>query len=225
MATAFAVVLPFFFLGIPSGHDFEFHMNSWMEVLGQWKLGIIYPRWAALAHYGYGEPRFIFYPPASWTLGAILGAILPWKLVPGTFVWLVLSLSGYSMFLLARGWLARRDAIFAAALYVANPYHLVVVYWRSAFAELLGGALLPLLLFYVLRAENGRQRVSPATEPYRCRGMADQYPLRRDGELLPRTSNGHGRGWTALAASLMARRSGGAIGGGAICLLHPPGSL
>jgi 6-pyruvoyl-tetrahydropterin synthase related domain len=159
MATAFAVVLPFSFLGIPSGHDFEFHMNSWMEVLGQWKLAIIYPRWAALAHYGCGEPRFIFYPPASWTLGAILGAILPWKLVPGTFVWLVLSLSGYSMFLLARGWLARRDAIFAAALYVANPYHLVVVYWRSAFAELLGGALLPLLLFYVLRAENGRQRV------------------------------------------------------------------
>ncbi len=159
MATAFAVVLPFSFLGIPSGHDFEFHMNSWMEVLGQWKLGIIYPRWAALAHYGYGEPRFIFYPPASWTLGAILGAILPWKLVPGTFVWLVLSLSGYSMFLLARGWLARRDAIFAAALYVANPYHLVVVYWRSAFAELLGGALLPLLLLCVLRAENRRQKV------------------------------------------------------------------
>jgi 6-pyruvoyl-tetrahydropterin synthase related domain len=159
MTTAFAVVLPFFFLGIPSGHDFEFHMNSWMEVLGQWKLGIIYPRWAALAHYGYGEPRFIFYPPASWTLGAILGAILPWKLVPGVFLWLVLSLSGCSMFLLARSWLPHCDAIFAAALYAANPYHLVVVYWRSAFAELLGSALLPLLLLYVLRAENRRQKV------------------------------------------------------------------
>jgi hypothetical protein len=214
MVTAFVVVLPFSFLGIPSGHDFEFHMNSWMEVLGQWKLGIIYPRWAALAHYGYGEPRFIFYPPASWTLGAILGAILPWKLVPGTFVWLVLSLSGYSMFLLARGWLARRDAIFAAALYVANPYHLVVVYWRSAFAELLGGALLPLL-----------SKSGPANKPYRCRGMADEYPLRRDGELLARISNGHGRDSTALAANTMARRLGGAIRSRAVCLLHPPGSL
>lgn len=148
------MIAPFFFLGSPSGHDFEFHVNSWMEVLGQWKQGIVYPRWAALAHYGYGEARFIFYPPASWMLGAALGALLPWKAVPGTYVWLALTLSGCSMFLLARRWLDRRDAIFAAAFYAANPYFIVTVYWRSAFAELLAGALLPLLLLYVLRLED-----------------------------------------------------------------------
>jgi 6-pyruvoyl-tetrahydropterin synthase related domain len=153
MAAAFLVILPLFFLGNPSGHDFEFHVNSWMEVLGQWRQGIIYPRWAALAQYGYGEARFIFYPPASWTLGAALGALLPWKAVPGAYVWLVLTLSGCSMFLLARRCLDGRDAIFAAALYAANPYYVVIVYWRSAFAELLAGALLPLLLLYVLRSE------------------------------------------------------------------------
>jgi hypothetical protein len=162
MATAFLVILPFFFLGNPSGHDFEFHVNSWMEVLGQWKQGILYPRWAALAQYGYGEARFIFYPPASWTLGAALGALLPWKAVPGAYVWLALTLSGYSMFLLARRWLDRRDAIFAAALYAANPYYVVIVYWRSAFAELLAGALLPLLMLYALRSEEeGREAVIP----------------------------------------------------------------
>lgn len=162
MATAFAVIVPFFFLGNPSGHDFEFHMNSWMEVLGQWKHGIIYPRWAALAHYGYGEARFIFYPPASWFVGAALGALLPWKVVPGAYVWLALTLSGCSMFLLARRWLDRRDAIFAAALYTANPYYIVIVYWRSAFAELLAGALLPLLLLFLLRStEDGKKSVIP----------------------------------------------------------------
>jgi hypothetical protein len=162
MAAAFLAILPFFFLGNPSGHDFEFHVNSWMEVLGQWRQGILYPRWAALAQYGYGEARFIFYPPASWTLGAALGALLPWKAVPGAYVWLALTLSGCSMFLLGRRWLDRRDAIFAAALYAANPYYVVIVYWRSAFAELLAGALLPLLLLYALRSEeDGSEAVIP----------------------------------------------------------------
>ena len=161
MATSFAVILPFFFLGSPSGHDFEFHVNSWMEVLGQWKLGIVYPRWAALAQYGYGEARFVFYPPVSWTLGAALGALLPWKAVSGAYVWLALTLSGCSMFLLARCWLARRDAIFAAALYAANPYFIVIVYWRSAFAELLAGALMPLLLLHLLRLEDEKANAVP----------------------------------------------------------------
>ena len=58
------------------------------------------------------------------------------------------------MFLLARNWLGRRDAMFAAALYAANPYFVVIVYWRSAFAELLAGALMPLLLLYVLRSDD-----------------------------------------------------------------------
>jgi len=126
-------------------------MFSWMEVLSQWQQGIVYPRWAALAHWGYGEARFLFYPPASWTLGAALGAILPWKLVPGTYCWIALMLAGTSMYRLAREWLAARDALFAAAFYAVNPYHLVVVYWRSAYAELLAAALLPLLLDTLLR--------------------------------------------------------------------------
>lgn len=126
-------------------------MFSWMEVLSQWRQGIVYPRWDALAHWGYGEARFLFYPPASWTLGAALGAILPWKLAPGAYCWIALTLAGLSMYRLARQWLPSPDALFAAAFYAVNPYHLLIVYWRSAFAELLAAALLPLLLDAVLR--------------------------------------------------------------------------
>src|SRR5437667_7567831 len=139
-AVAFCVVLPFVKFGIPSGHDFEFHFNSWIEVVEHWKQGVAYPHWAALAHYGYGEARFIFYPPVSWTLGAVLGAILSWEVVPGAYVWLALTLSGAAMFVLARRWLSPRDALFAAILYALNPYHLIIVYWRSSMAELLAAA-------------------------------------------------------------------------------------
>ncbi|MFZ0201291.1 MAG: 6-pyruvoyl-tetrahydropterin synthase-related protein [Candidatus Sulfotelmatobacter sp.] len=158
-AAAFAVEIPFFFLGTPSGHDVEFHLYSWLEVLSQWKQGIIYPRWAALAHFGYGEPRFIFYPPASWTLGAFLSLIFPWVVVSDIYIWLVLVAAGISMFLLARQWLDLRDATFAAVLYAVNPYHLVIVYWRSAFAELLASSLLPLLLLLLLRMDEKNRRV------------------------------------------------------------------
>ena len=151
-AAAFAVEVPFSFFGTPSGHDVEFHLYSWLEVVLQWKQGILYPRWAALAHFAYGEPRFIFYPPASWTLGAILSRIFPWTLVSRIYIWIVLVAAGVSMFLLARRWLDRRDAMFAAVLYAVNPYHLVIVYWRSAFAELLASSLVPLLLLFVLKA-------------------------------------------------------------------------
>jgi hypothetical protein len=159
-AAAFAVEIPFFFYGTPSGHDFEFHLYSWLEVLSQWRIGIVYPRWAALANFAYGEPRFLFYPPASWTLGAALSAIFPWTLVPSLYIWLVLVAAGASMFLLARQWLDRRDATFAAVLYAVNPYHLVIVYWRSAFAELLASSLLPLLLWLLLRADEKDRRIT-----------------------------------------------------------------
>src|SRR5215470_3003642 len=160
--TALFVVLPFLHYGIPSGHDFEFHMNSWIDVVDQWKQGIVYPHWNAMAHYGYGEARFIFYPPLSWTLGGLLGFMLPWKLVPAAYIWIVLTLAGCSMFTLARRYLPGPAAIWAAAFYAANPYHLVVVYWRSAFAELLAAAFLPLLVLLVLELdEHGSRMIAP----------------------------------------------------------------
>ncbi len=161
-AAGFAAELPFFFFGTPSGHDVEFHLYSWLEVLSQWKHGVLYPRWAPLAHFGYGEPRFVFYPPASWTLGALLSAILPWTIASSIYIWIALVAAGVSMFMLARRWLSRRDAIFAAVLYAVNPYHLVIVYWRSAFAELLASCLVPLLLLFVLKAvDEGRRAIVP----------------------------------------------------------------
>jgi hypothetical protein len=149
---ATAVIAPMLFRGQASGHDFQFHLASWLDVAGQWREGILFPRWAEWANWGFGEPRFIFYPPASWMLGAGLGSILPWKVAPGAFIWLALVLAGYSMWRFAREYLPPGQAAGAAVLYAVNPYHLVTVYYRSDFAELLAGAIFPLLLWGTLRA-------------------------------------------------------------------------
>jgi hypothetical protein len=164
---ATAVIAPMLFLGQASGHDFQFHLASWLDVAGQWREGTLFPRWAEWANWGFGEPRFIFYPPVSWMLGAGLGSILPWKLAPGAFIWLALVLAGYSMWRFAREYLSRGQATGAAVLYVVNPYHLVMVYYRSDFAELLASAIFPLILWGTVRAlRDGWRRMPELAFPF-----------------------------------------------------------
>lgn len=157
------IISPMPFLGNASGHDFQFHVASWMEAAGQWHQHILYPRWADGANYGFGEPRFIFYPPASWFLGAALGLILPWVIVPGAYVWLVLVAGGMSMWRFASEWLDPREAIAAAVFFAINPYNIVLIYYRSDFAEMLTCALFPLLLLGVLRIVRDGRRGLPLT--------------------------------------------------------------
>ncbi|HTJ30241.1 MAG TPA: hypothetical protein VL346_07060, partial [Acidobacteriaceae bacterium] len=88
---AFIAVLPLILHGCSCGHDFNFHLLNWMEVARQFTHGNLHPHWAYSPAYNAGEPRFVFYPPLSWTIGAILGLLMPWTWTPIVYTWLCLT--------------------------------------------------------------------------------------------------------------------------------------
>jgi hypothetical protein len=144
-------ILPLILNGCSCGHDFDFHLLNWMEAARQFTQGNLHPHWAYTAAWNAGEPRFVFYPPLSWTLGAILTLIFPITATPIVYTWLALTASGLALHRLARAFAPPTAALLAAILYTVNPYMLFTAYERTAYAELLAAAFIPLLLHAILR--------------------------------------------------------------------------
>ncbi len=150
-AGALLAILPLLLRGPSCGDDFQFHLRNWLEVGAQWKQGVLLPRWDFTSTWNSGEPRFVFYPPLSWSLGALLGLILPWAAVPAAFIWLTLCACGSTMYRLAREWTGATGALVASCFFMVNPYMLFTFMERTAFAEFLAAAWIPLLLLAILR--------------------------------------------------------------------------
>ena len=161
VAALFAVI-PLMVHGCSCGHDFDFHLQSWMEAASQWQHGIIKPVWAFTPAYNAGEPRLLMYPPLAWATGGLIGLLLPWNAAPAAFTWLVLFLCGLTMHRLLRRWTTPAVATLGACLYLVNPYMLFVAYERTAYAELMAAAWMPLLLAAMLRPRMSTWRVAVA---------------------------------------------------------------
>ena len=181
---ALVVVLPLVVHGCSCGHDFDFHLISWMEAAAQFRSGVWHPSWAFSPAWNAGEPRFVFYPPISWTLGALLGLALPWGAVPIVFTWLSSLAAGFAMY-----WMARElegsqtNSAIAAIVYMANPYMIFTAYERTAYAELLAAAWIPLMLAGIL----GERLKSSATGDSSGVAVADQCTGGGDGVLCARS--------------------------------------
>lgn len=151
LLAALLALVPELRRGCSCGHDFDFHLLSWMDALRAWRAGIPYPHWTPSANYGAGEPRFVFYPPLTWMLGAALGAVFSWQWVPVALTFLLLAATGLGARTLAREWLEEAPATLAGAIAIFSGYALFTAYERTAFAELSGGFWIALVLKFALR--------------------------------------------------------------------------
>jgi hypothetical protein len=149
---AFVAIVPQLIRGNSCGHDFDVHLVSWLDCVNAWRHGIPYPHWAPSPNYGAGEPRFVFYPPLTWMLGAALGLILPWHLAPIALTFLTLAATGLATRALALEALDDLPATLAGCASLFSLFTLFTAYERSAFPEFAGGFWLPLIVLFVMRA-------------------------------------------------------------------------
>jgi hypothetical protein len=162
LAAAIAVT-PQLVKGNSCGHDFDFHLVSWFDANASWHNLQFYPHWTPSANYGAGEPRFVFYPPLTWMLGAALSLAMPWTLVPIALTFLLLAGTGLATRALAREVLTR-DVFGAGAPTLAgcaamfSGYALFTAYERTAFGELAGGMWIPLLLMFAMGGRESSDR-------------------------------------------------------------------
>ena len=142
---AFVAIIPQLIRGNSCGHDFDVHLVSWLDCVNSWRHGIPYPHWAPSPNYGAGEPRFVYYPPLTWMLGAALGWCFPGISCP--------SCSPSSRWpdrpghrALALEALDDIPATLAGCAALFSGFALFTAYERAAFPEFAGGFWLPLLL-------------------------------------------------------------------------------
>ena len=151
LLAAFVAIVPQLVRGSSCGHDFNVHVVSWFDCLNAWRHGIPYPHWTPSANYGAGEPRFVFYPPLTWMLGAALGAMLPWNLAPIALTFLILAATGLATRALALETLDDTPATLAGCVSIFSGFTLFTAYERCAFPEFAGGFWLPLIILFILR--------------------------------------------------------------------------
>ena len=80
-----------------------------------------------------------------------LASLCPEHGPPIVYTWLALTAAGLALYRLAREFATPAAALLSATFYLVNPYTLFTAYERTAYAELLAAAWIPLLLLAILR--------------------------------------------------------------------------
>jgi hypothetical protein len=141
----------------PRGDDYRFHVSIWAETAARIH-HLEIPRWNAEQAFGLGEPTYLFYPPLSIYLGALLTLLFGQYWAAPILCGIVMAVAAISMRLCASIWLDPARSWVVSLLYCANPYLLLCCWIRSSYAEVFAAALFPLLVYFT-SVESSRYRV------------------------------------------------------------------
>lgn len=140
---------------IPAGHDTGFHIFQSIQFLQGLGDGSFYPRWAADANNGYGSPNFVFYAPLPYYLVCLVNLLEPSIVMSMVYViWAGFFFSGVSMFFAARRMFGNPGSLLSAVVYQMLPFHLIDLYHRGTFAELLAYSWLPLFFYFLMKSRD-----------------------------------------------------------------------
>lgn len=148
---AVLITFPIFSPGMINTNDAVAAFTRTVSLHQAWRTGDLLGRWIPDLMLGFGYPTFNFYAPFFYYLATTLSFIFPFLLGFKLAYFLIILVSGLTMYLLAREFWGRSGGLIAAVAYLFAPYHLTDLYRRAAAAELTAIALLPLCFWSIYR--------------------------------------------------------------------------
>lgn len=137
--------------GYYSMHD-DLQVMRLFEMNRCFENGQIPCRWAPDLGQNYGQPLFNYYSPLPYYLGEAVHLVgLSYIDTVKLLFLLSLFLSGIFVYLLSKEFLKEKTALVVAIAYMTVPYHAVDIFVRGALSESWGLALVPLVLYSVIR--------------------------------------------------------------------------
>jgi 6-pyruvoyl-tetrahydropterin synthase related domain len=174
LAVVFAgvlLMLPMVILGIPKGGDLPNHFHFALPFYDELRAGNWHPGWLADSNWGYGDPRFRFYPPGLYYLLAAARVVTGnWYYAAICTFGILTVVGGLGAYWWARDFCQPRIAVFAGLLYLIAPYHINELYQASFLAEYAACAVLPFTFLFVEKICRRRKAMDIA-------GLSASYAL------------------------------------------------
>lgn len=180
--SSIALVYPFFASGQrPAGndgkimllntHDLGMHVPQAMDLDKSLRAGVLYPRWLSNVNNGYGNATMLFYPPVFFYLLAFFNALVgDWAIAALIITALSFILSALAFYKLSQEFYGKLASATGAFFYLIFPYHLLDLYVRGAVPEIMGFALLPVVIYFAFKLDK-------QSGPWRLAGLSVFYSL------------------------------------------------